>query len=221
MNKFLQSRADIDDATKYLQDNGLVESGISAKNWEVVQVIPYMRDGNWLDMGSNGGVVLDNLVRKKITGFKMGIDLAYPATLMQSSYVNGYDQIKGDLMDTKLPTGLFNFITCLSVVEHQVDYEKLAKEISRLMASGSAFVSFDYWKPKPDTSKTKLYSLDWNILDDNDVLELVDDFEAEGLELSGDIDWKTNEAVINDTYCSPVKDVAYTFGILHFVKKIT
>ncbi len=219
MNKFLQSRADIDDATKYLQDNGLQESGISAKNWEVVQVIPYMRDGNWLDMGADGGVVLDNLVKKKITGFKVGIDLAYPETVKQTSYVNGYDKIKGDLMNTGLPTGLFNFITCLSVVEHQVSYDKLAKEISRLMASGSAFISFDYWTPKPDTSKTKLYSLDWNVLDKDDVLTLVAAFEAEGLELTGEIDWKTNEAVINDTYCSPVAGVSYTFGILHFIKK--
>lgn len=220
MNKFLQSRADIDDATKYLQDNGLQESGISAKNWEVVQVIPYMRDGNWVDLGADGGVVLDNLVRKKITGFKIGVDLAYPETKMQEDYLNGYDRIKGDLMNTGLPTGLFNYITCLSVIEHEVNFDKCAKEISRLLAKGgNAFISFDYWNPKPVYEKRKLYKLDWNILDAGDVGSLLTAMEENGLLITGEIDWKTNEAVINDTYCSPVAGVSYTFGILHFIKK--
>ncbi len=220
MNKFLQSRADIDDATKYLQDNGLQESGISAKNWEVVQVIPYMRDGNWLDLGSDGGVVMDNLVLKKIMGFKVGVDLSYSETKMNEDYLVGYDRIKGDLMNTELPAGLFNYITCLSVIEHEVDFKKFASEVSRLLAKGgNLFVSFDYWNPKPVYEKRKLYKLDWNILDRADVLNLIAALEWNGLEITGDIDWTTKDEVINDTYCSPVAGVSYTFGILHFIKK--
>ncbi len=216
MNKFLQSRADIDDATRHMEQNGFVCSGISAKNWEIFQVIPYFRNGNWLDMGSDGGVVLDNLVKENIQGKKVGIDLAY----IESGSRNGIDYIKGDLMNVPLPDGSFDFITSLSVIEHEVDFEKFAKETARLLAKGgNLFVSFDYWAPKPVYEKRKLYKLDWNILDDGDVLALVDELEAEGLEITGDIDWRTNEAVINDTYCSPVKDVSYTFGILHFIKK--
>lgn len=219
MNKFLRTRQEIDEATKIMEDNRYPTSGISAKNWEIFQVLPYMVDGNWLDMGSDGGVVLENLVDRKITGFKVGIDLAYPETIKQESYVNGYDRIKGDLMDTKLPTGLFNFITCLSVLEHNVSPEKLAKEVSRLLADGgSLFLSFDYWTPRPDTSKTKLYSLDWRILDKEDVINLVEIFKQHGLQITSDIDWTTQDAVICDTYCSPVAGVAYSFCILHFIK---
>lgn len=219
MNKFLKTRQEIDDATKYLQDNGLVESGISAKNWEVFQVIPYMRDGNWADLGSDGGVVLDNLVRKQIVGFKIGIDLAYPETIKQKSYVDGYDKIKGDIMNTGLPTGLFDFITCLSVIEHEVDFTKFSKEVSRLLKSGGhLFCSFDFWEPKPLYEKRKLYKLDWNILDKKDVFNLIDVLKENGLEIVGDIDWTKQDAVICDSYCSPVQGVSYTFGIFHFKK---
>lgn len=220
MNKFLQTRKEVDEATKYLQDNGLVESGISCKNWEVWQIIPYMKDGDWLDLGSDGGVVLDNLVRKNINGKKVGVDLAYPESETTKTYLNGFDKIKGDLMDTGLPTNSFDYITCLSVIEHEVDFEKLAKECSRLLRErGEAFVSFDFWQPKPDTSKMKLYKLDWNVLDKQDVLDLVQAFKDNGMALTGDIDFTVSQKVINDTYCSPAAGVSYTFGIVSFVKR--
>lgn len=216
MNLFLKSRAQIDEATKMMEDAGLVTSGISAKNWEVFQVLPYMKDGNWLDMGSDGGVVLENLVKKNIKGQKVGIDLAYE----ESSSAYGIDYIRGDLMNVPLPDGYFNFITSLSVIEHSVDLEKFAKETSRLLQNGGElFCSFDYWNPKPSYEKTKLYSLDWNILDREDVIELVRHMEENGLLCTSKIDWELGDAVINDTYCSPVAGVSYTFGILHFIKR--
>jgi 2-polyprenyl-3-methyl-5-hydroxy-6-metoxy-1,4-benzoquinol methylase len=217
MNFFLQSMEQILDATRYLPDNGLMESGISAKNWEAVQVIPYFRDGNWLDMGSDGGIVLENLKRKNIKGIKVGIDLAYTEVFGNR---DGVDYIKGDLMDVPLPDGFFNYITSLSVIEHEVDFGKFAKEVSRLLAKGGElFVSFDFWQPKPIYEKRKLYKLDWNILDAEDVGSLLTELEENGLLITTEIDWTIKDAVINDTYCSPVKDVSYTFGILHFIKK--
>lgn len=218
MNFFLKTRSEIDHATKFMEDSRYVTSGISAKNWEILQVIPYMRDGNWLDMGSDGGVVLENLVAKKIKGNKVGIDLSYPDDV--KSPQEEIILYKGDLMDNPyFPDKSFDFITCLSVLEHGVSFEKLAKEVSRLLTDGGhLFLSFDYWTPRPDTSKTKLYSLDWRILDQDDVINLVEIFKQNGLEITTDIDWKTQDAVINDTYCSPVQGVSYTFGIFHFIK---
>jgi len=201
-----------------MEDNGYVTSGLSAKNWEVFQVLPYMAHGNWIDFGADGGVVMDNLIKKGINGMKVGVDLAYSETKKVESYVNGYDRIKGDLMNTKLETGLFDFVTSLSVIEHEVDFYKFAKETSRLLKKdGHLFVSFDYWQPKPLYEKRKLYKLDWNILDDKDVLNLIDVLRENGLHLVGDIDWSTQDAVINPTYCSP-SSAEYTFGIFHFIK---
>lgn len=217
MNKFLKTRQEIDEATKVIQDNRLVESGISAKNWEVWQVMPYMADGDWVDLGSDGSVVLENLVAKGIRGAKVGIDLAYPDDSFDPK--TEIDLQKGDLMNTPFENESFDFVTSLSVIEHEVDFSKFAKEVSRILKPGGhLFVSFDYWSPKPIYEKRKLYRLDWNILDDKDVANLIDVLDENGLEVVGDIDWRTQDAVINDTYCSPVQGVSYTFGIFHFTK---
>lgn len=216
MNKFLKTRAEIDEATKFIQDNGLKESGISAKNWEVWQVMPYMADGDWCDLGSDGGVVLENLFAKGVRGAKVGIDLAYAESSFDK--IKEIDLQKGDLMNTPFESDVFDFVTSLSVIEHEVDFSKFAKEVARILKpAGHLFLSFDYWDPKPLYEKRKLYKLDWNILDEADVLNLIDVLRQNGLHLVGDIDWSTQDAVINPSYCSPA-DCEYTFGIFHFTK---
>lgn len=216
MNQFLLSREQISEATKYLEENGLVSSGISAKNWEIYHVTPYMKDGNWIDLGADGSVVLENLVKKNISGIKVGIDLLYPEDVVSPKGIN---LIKGNLLDVPFPDGFFNFATSLSVIEHDVDYDKFAHECARLLSKGGQlFVSFDYATEKLDTSKTKLYSLSWNVLCKKDLEEFVKICAEHGLELSSDINWELKDMVINPQYCSPAA-CEYTFGILQFIKK--
>lgn len=217
MNRFLLNRDEINQATDYFEKNGLTQSTLSCKNWETHMILQYLKDGNILDMGSGGGIVLENAVKKGLKGLKVGIDLAYEENHLKA---NGIDLIKGDLMNVPFPDSFFNFITSLSVLEHQVDFEKFAHECSRLLSKGGTlFISCDYWPEKYDTSKTKLYSLDWNILSKEDLLELVTILHEHKLEITSDIDWTLQDAVINDTYCSPVKNVSYTFFVGSFIKK--
>lgn len=216
MNEFLKSMAQIDQTTKYLQDNGLLESGLSCKNWEAAQVIPFFKDGNWLDMGSDGGIILENLLRKKIGGLKYGIDLAYHNDVVSPE---GLNLIKGDLMNTGLPDECFDYVSSLSVIEHEVDFSMFAKEVSRLLkVGGQLFISFDYALKKIDTSLTKLYSLSWNVLSKQDAERLVIVCAEHGLVISGEIDWTLQDMVINPQYCSPA-NCEYTFGIFQFIKQ--
>lgn len=219
MNEFLKTRVAVDAATYFLKGQGLVESGLSCKNWEIAETIHWLNDGNIIDLGSDGSVVLQNAVKLGLKGRKVGVDLLYEkdVTVMVEDYIELY---KRDAMDTQLEGNSFDIVTSLSVIEHEVDFGKFAKEVGRLLKSGgSAFVSFDYWNPKPAYEKRILYNLDWNILDTNDVLRLVAEFKNNGMELTSDIDWTTEEAVINSSFCSPVESVSYSFGILHFKKK--
>jgi len=214
LNCFLQTRQEVNAASDYVKANG-VSSGLDCKNWDVYKIAPYLKDGDLLDMGSSGSVILENALKQGIKGGKFGIDLAYE----KDSDTAEMTLIKGDLMNTPFHDTIFSQITCLSVVEHQVDFNALAKEVSRLLVNGGElFLSCDYWDPKPDTTKMKLYNLNWNVLDKKDILDLVQALNDNGLHLSGEIDWTLNEAVINPTYCSPA-DVSYTFGIFHFIKK--
>ena len=216
LNKFLQSRNEINECTALLRTNNLIESGLDCKNFDIANVVPYMKDGdNIVDLGSNGSYILQNAVKLNYSGCKLGIDLGAP----EYAPIGNIEYFKGDLMNTPFESNSFDLVTCLSVIEHQVDYSNLAIECARLLkTNGQLIVSCDYWEPKPDTSLTKLYSLDWNILDKYNILELVEEMNKVGLKISGDIDWTLNEAVINPAYCSPVQGVSYTFFIAHFIK---
>lgn len=214
---FLQSRAEVIECTNWLRDNGYISHGLSCKDWDLRHILPKITDGNIIDLGSDGSWILKNVGHKGLKGVKAGVDLAYSEN--QKSEDPGVDLIKGDILACPYPDGFFNFITCCSVVEHSVDVERLAKECSRLLCKGGKlFITADYWDPRPDTTKTSLYNLDWKILDKQDVCDLMHCFEQNRLLATGPTEWGTNEAVINDQYCSPVQSVEYTFCLLEFIK---
>jgi len=216
LNCFLQSRAEINEATDEIQRYGLIPHGISAKNWDIMRILPRIPDGNFCDLGADGSFILQNLFYCGHEGLRYGIDLAFPEN---PSAPEGIKYFRGDLMQTPFTDGRFNTLTCLSVVEHQVEYAALARECSRLLTyGGQLFLTCDYWNPKVKTEGMKLYSLNWNILDKENIVDLVSEMDRVGLKITSDIDWKLNEAVINPSYCSPAQ-VSYTFGIFHFIKK--
>lgn len=218
MNNFLRTRAEIEKCSQYLIDNNLKQSGISAKDYDIANVVPFLKsEMDICDLGSDGSEILSNAVRLGIIGRKVGIDLAYAQDTVTEE---GIEIFKGDLMDSGFEDNSFDFITCMSVVEHAVDLNKLANECSRLLKSdGMLFISFDYWPEKLNTKGVWLYNLEWNILSKEDVQNMVSLFKDNRLELTSDIDWTIQDAVINPTYCSPVAGISYTFGILQFIKK--
>lgn len=217
MNEFLRRRSQVNISTMFLQQSGLEASGLDCKNWEIATLIPYLKDGNLIDLGSDGSVVLANAVNLNLKGRKVGVDIIYDGDKITE---DGVELYKRDAMDTGLEENSFDMVTSLSVIEHEVNFERFAKEVGRLLKIGGyAYVSFDYWNPKPEYEKRRLYNLDWNILDMNDVIGLCKCFSDNDMELTSPIDWTTEDAVINSTFCSPVESVAYSFGILQFKKK--
>jgi hypothetical protein len=122
-------------------------------------------------------------------------------------------------MDTKLPSGFFKNITCLSVIEHEVNFAKFANEASRLLEKhGRLFVTFDYWNPKLNP-RIKLFGLNWQPLDKEAVQELISECERNHLHLVEEMNWETVDAVICDRYYSPIPNINYTFGIAVFEKR--
>lgn len=216
MNEFLKTREQINQSTKWLQDNGYTTHPISCKDWELANVVQSIGDGDLLDMGADGSFLLHNAIKKGIKGKKIGIDLI---EVTGTNKAEGAEYFVGDIQNTPFEDNSFDTVVSLSTIEHQVHFGKFAKEVSRLLRiGGNLFVSFDYWNPKPDTSKMQLYKLDWNILDEFDVLTLVTELNRYGLHLTDYIDWTTQDAVINPSYCSPAP-VSYSFGLLNFIKK--
>jgi len=215
MNKFLKTRTEVDQCTAWLKKSSLISHHFTCKDFDIANICQELTDGDLLDMGSNGSWILHNAVKMGIKGKKHGIDLGKPEF---SAY--GVVYIQGDLMVTPYYGKSFDTITCLSVIEHEVDFDKLAKECSRLLRKGGIlYVSFDYWNPKVDTTDvgTKLYGLKWTILDSSDVSKLEVALGKQGLNMTSNMDWTTQDTVINDQFCAPYGK-KYTFGLMKFKK---
>lgn len=206
---FLQSRKEVDQCTAYLARNGYVSHRLRCKDWDLAYIIPHIGDGNFLDMGSTDSYILKNVLLKRTKGEKYGIDFCNPDVPLPGAYYS-----VGDIMATGLPSNYFQNITCLSVLEHNVDFEKLAQEASRLLVNqGKFFVTFDYWNPKISHTKN-LYNLPWQPLDQHLLIDFIQACKKQRLELVNDINFITQDAVITQDYYSPQAGIAYTFGLV-------
>jgi len=211
---FLQSRAEVDACTAFLERNGFVSHVWSCKNWDIARILPEISDGTLLDMGSSESYILKNAALKCTAGEKYGIDLRAPDVA-----VHGVKYLVGDLMAVPVGDGFFDYITCLSVIEHEVDMGRFAQEAARLLAvGGKLFVTFDYWDPKV-VPTIQLYGLRWQPLDRAAVEELISQCGRVGLSLAEPVDYRLDEAVIRGGYFSPEAGVEYTFGLLTFEKR--
>ncbi len=212
--EFLRSREDIDRCTRYLQRYGYESHAVKCKDWDLVHILPEITDGNFLDMGSSDSFILKNISFRGVRGELHGIDLREP-----DDPVRGVHYSKGDLIATNYPDRYFKNVTCLSVIEHGVDFGRFAAECSRLLVDGGKlFVTFDFWEPKV-VPPIKMYDLVWQPLDRQAVRDLIDQCGRHGLVPVREVDWTLGDAVINKDYYSPHPSVSYTFGLLTFKKQ--
>ena len=210
----LKTKSEIDRSSQFLREQGLILNECDAKNWDLAHILPRMGNGNILDMGCQGSIVLDNALRLGLSGDKVGIDLvALPSR-------NGIRLIQGDLTDTRLPAGHFDYLTCLSVIEHGVDVRAFVAECARLLKpGGKLFLTFDYWDPKIPTN-LRIFGLEWTLFCRADVENLIRECESAGLTIVAPMKWTQQDGVIRPGYWSP-GDFTYTFGIAEFIKQPT
>jgi FkbM family methyltransferase len=211
--KFLKTESEVEDCTAFLHRNGYVSHDCTCKDWDLAHIIPHIGAGNVLDMGSSDSHILKNCNLKRNPGKKYGIDFRKPSDPLQD-----VTYFEGTLLQTPLPDGHLNYITCLSVIEHQVDHALFAQETSRLLApGGKLFVTFDYWDPLLQIP-IKLYDLEWQPLDRPGTENLIRECGLKNLKLVDEVDWTLQDQVVRWGYYSPHREVSYTFGLLVFEK---
>ena len=211
--KFLKAQTEVEECTRFLHRNGYVSHNLRCKDWDLAHIIPEIGHGNILDMGSSDSYILKNILLKRTRGKKYGIDRYDPDVPMSD-----VTYFKGDLLHTPIADATLDYITCLSVIEHQIDYKLFAQEVNRLLApKGKLFVTYDYWDPLLSIP-VKAYDLDWQPLDQALALSLISACEEYSLHLVREVDWATEDKVIRWGYYSPHQDISYTFGMLSFEK---
>lgn len=210
--EILRTKSEIDNSSRFLRNQGLQLNVCDAKNWDLAHILPRIGHGNILDMGCQGSIVLENAQCLGLIGEKVGIDL------VELPMRHGIQLIKGDLTNTGLPSSHFDYLTCLSVIEHGVDVQAFVAECARLLKpGGKLFVTFDYWNPKISTD-LRLFDLAWTLFDRNDVENLIEECKNAGLEIVAPMAWTQQDGVIRPGYWSP-GNFSYTFGIAEFVRQ--
>ena len=156
----------------------------AVKNWDLAQIskiLSSMRKNiRILDMGCRGSQVLQFCYKKgyrNVIGIDLNISIRDRLRQLLYIFIEGrfpYRLKNMNLIHTSYPNEYFDFIICLSVIEHGVDVEKMLKESSRILNSkGTLFITTDYWEPKIITKNLKPFNLNWKIFSKNEINNLL------------------------------------------------
>jgi SAM-dependent methyltransferase len=121
----------------------------------------------------------------------------------------------GDCTATEFDDETFDFITCLSVIEHGVPIPAFLGECHRLLKpGGEVIVSTDYWSEPVTTAGKEAYGVPVHIFTPDEIRKILVYGRDAGLQPTGDVDLSTQERVVHwDRH-----DLDYTFIVFSFRK---
>lgn len=202
MTNFVKTTADFDAAKAEIERRGWPHHFWNAlKDWDSCWLDWVMRDGDLLDIGCNTSMPLWIATHLNLKGSFQGVDLF--ESDRGSDFGNLHQKFKIQLWKGRaealpFPAASFDNVTCLSVIEHDVNIVAFVGELARVLRPDGRFVvTFDFW-PYP-----KDCGLDWA-----ELMTMVYVMHNAGLKL-GPIDTTLREKVI---------DGRYTFGCVRGFK---
>ena len=121
----------------------------------------------------------------------------------------------GDITQTTYEDSSFDAVTCLSVVEHGVDWSSYFREMRRIIKPGGLLVmSTDYFESATDPKGQSAFGVPIHIFTREEMVltfQLAEDF---GFELTGDVDLECRERAIRWEEF----DLSYTFIIFSMLR---
>jgi SAM-dependent methyltransferase len=104
----------------------------------------------------------------------------------------------GDITATRFEDGEFDFVVCLSVIEHGVDAERYFREMHRILRKGGLLItSTDYWATPVDTSGRVAYNTGMKIFDAAEILRVADLAKAAGFRLKAELELDCDEKTVS------------------------
>jgi SAM-dependent methyltransferase len=198
-NRALQERVAIDRARNMLAQFDLPRHPDHPKSWDSYIALWHAfatthSGGAVLDAGgTRESVFLPGLAR---LGFRRLINLNIDEQTPQLEGHISYS--RGDITATGLPDGTFDFIACLSVIEHGVDWKKFLAEASRILVPGGHLsVSVDYWETPIDTGDRTAFDAPVKIFAPEEIYNFIGYANRLGLDVIGDVDLRCRDRVVN------------------------
>ena len=187
MIKVLQNWIEIGQNTTFISMKELPKHITAEKNWDFQHLFqiadPLDRGAKIIDLGCGGTCILRFLSKMGFTDL-YGLDLNIPyidrirrLLLMwrAKTWKRPFRLYKRNLTHSGFKSQIFDLATCVSVIEHGVDFEKFLAEAGRILKpNGLLFITADYWEDKIDTSDDPgEFGLEWNVLCRNDVQNII------------------------------------------------
>jgi hypothetical protein len=199
-NTALRREAEVAETLVRLERLALPPHADRAKNWDAFRAFSFI-----LEQGAPGAAVLDMGSSKygrvlgwlHLYGFRdlHGCDLVFDEPFTCSSI----EYSRQDIEATSYPSKRFDFVTCLSVIEHGVDPARFFREVARVLKPGGyLLLSTDYWETPvlQEPLYDDLYKSQVHVFSRAEVDGLVACAAAQGLELVDPLDATCDERVV-------------------------
>jgi SAM-dependent methyltransferase len=184
------------------------------KNWDAFRAYSFVVTRGLprtavLDMGSaTYGVILPWL---HLSGWRdlHGCDISFSRAFRRASI----EYTPQNIERTSYAPGRFDFVTCLSVIEHGVDLAAFLREAARVLKPGGhLLVSTDYWRePLPTHGRyDPRYNCPLKVFSEDDIAALLQTASECGLRPTEAVDTSCEERVV---YWERL-DLRYTFLFL-------
>ena len=197
-NAVLQTRADWQEATRRAKELHLPLHRAPEKNWDhlaaiaaIANAIP--KPGKILDAGAE--LYSSVLPALYVCGYRhlYGMNLSFTSAARRGPI----RYLPGDITKTGFPSGFFDAVTCLSVIEHGVPVQPFFREMLRVLKPGGfLIVSTDYYSEPVDTRNQVAYGCPIRIFSRREAEETIADARACGFETTGEIAFECSERPI-------------------------
>lgn len=216
-NGILQDRSECVEAEQAVLAAGLLPHYSRAKNWDFLKAFKLVaknvpRDAPVLDAGCGPFSVL--LEWLDAAGYPRLSACDY--FVEREGLVGRIDYSRQDLTGTTYADDTFAAITCLSVIEHNVDVPRFLDEMRRILRPGGLLVvSTDYWPMKIDTTGVRPYGDDvgdTRILDEEELRSVVAQAESLGFQPLTPMQYGAKERTV---HWAKIPE-SYTFAFVAF-----
>lgn len=103
----------------------------------------------------------------------------------------------GDITSTSFADETFDFIVCLSVIEHGVDLCSFFREMNRILRKGGLLItSTDYWRTPIDTRGKVAYQSEVRVFNEDDMLHMTGTFDKFGFVLKEPLDLLCDQKIV-------------------------
>jgi SAM-dependent methyltransferase len=220
--RVLQSTEEMNSAVSLARDAGLPPATDDRKYWDNLLGYEFLKERNVervADIGCRSGIMLTWLYAGGVRNLS-GCDLKRPYPPIKSALTQGklataamgarmYAANRRNMKvasaeSTGFPSGAFDAVTSMSVIEHSVNTKDFFAEAYRLLKpQGALFISTDYWPDGGRSGRDIVFS-------DVDIARLLEEAEQMGLQLLERPSLAVQEAPIHES------GLSYTFLTLAF-----